>query len=111
MSQELEEPKAYFMRGKEVCETLGLTPAARDKAIREGLFPRPFRIGVRAKAWKREEIQRLRERNQALEAEVSDLKQGSEAIEERARSELGMIKENEVFIRVTPRVPAPAEAP
>lgn len=58
MSQELEEPKAYFMRGKEVCETLGLTPAARDKAIREGLFPRPFRIGVRAKAWKREEIQR-----------------------------------------------------
>ncbi|MGB1879538.1 MAG: cell division protein FtsB [Gammaproteobacteria bacterium] len=59
----------------------------------------------------REEIQRLRERNQALEAEVSDLKQGSEAIEERARSELGMIKENEVFIRVTPRVPAPAEAP
>jgi len=58
MTEELEEPKAYFMRGKEVCETLGLTPAARDKAIREGLFPRPFRIGVRAKAWKREEIDR-----------------------------------------------------
>lgn len=56
MSNVLEEPKAYFMRGKEVCQFIGMTPAARDKAIREGLFPRPFRIGVRAKAWKREEI-------------------------------------------------------
>ena len=44
--------------------------------------------------------QRLRERNETLQAEVSDLKQGREAIEERARSELGMIAPNETFIRV-----------
>lgn len=42
----------------------------------------------------------LRERNQALIAEVDDLKQGLDAIEERARSELGMIKKNETFYQV-----------
>jgi cell division protein FtsB len=41
----------------------------------------------------------LRERNEALEAEVRDLKQGSAAIEERARSELGMTKEGEIFFQ------------
>jgi len=41
-----------------------------------------------------------RERNAALEAEVMDLKQGTEAIEERARQDLGMIKEGEVFVQV-----------
>jgi cell division protein FtsB len=40
------------------------------------------------------------ERNQALEGEVKDLKQGSEAIEERARSELGMVKDDETFFQV-----------
>jgi cell division protein FtsB len=44
--------------------------------------------------------ERLRGRNQALEAEVRDLKQGLEAIEERARSELGMIKQDEVFFQI-----------
>ena len=39
----------------------------------------------------------LKERNAALDAEVRDLKQGVAAIEERARSELGMIKDGEVF--------------
>ena len=42
-------------------------------------------------------------RNAALAAEVRDLKQGSEAVEERARSELGMIREGEVFYHVVPR--------
>jgi len=42
----------------------------------------------------------LRERNQALAAEVQDLKQGTEAVEERARSELGMIKQGEIFYQV-----------
>ena len=42
----------------------------------------------------------LRERNAALEAEVKDLKQGLEAIEERARSELGMIKKGETFYQI-----------
>ena len=48
----------------------------------------------------REENQQLRERNQALEAEVQDLKQGLGAIEERAREELGMIKEGETFYQI-----------
>ena len=42
----------------------------------------------------------LQERHQALEGEVKDLKQGLEAIEERARSELGMIKKDETFYQV-----------
>lgn len=49
----------------------------------------------------KEEIARLRERNRALSAEVMDLKQGLEAIEERARSEMGKIKSGEVFFRMT----------
>ncbi|MBI3229929.1 MAG: cell division protein FtsB [Burkholderiales bacterium] len=42
----------------------------------------------------------LKARNDKLESEVSDLKQGSGAVEERARYELGMIKDDEVFIQV-----------
>jgi cell division protein FtsB len=38
-----------------------------------------------------------------LQAEVEDLRQGLEAIEERARSELGLIKEDEEFYQVVPR--------
>ncbi|SEO41399.1 cell division protein FtsB [Nitrosovibrio sp. Nv6] len=45
--------------------------------------------------------QKLKSRNAALDAEVRDLKQGYEAIEERARSELGMIREDEVFFHIT----------
>ena len=42
----------------------------------------------------------LRQRNDALAAEVQDLKSGEAAVEERARSELGMIKPGETFYRV-----------
>jgi cell division protein FtsB len=44
--------------------------------------------------------ERLEVRNAALAAEVKDLKQGSDAIEERARYELGMVKNDEVFFQV-----------
>jgi len=56
----------------------------------------------------------LKTRNAALDAEVRDLKTGLEAIEERARSELGMIKQNEVFFQLPPAEPSassPAKAP
>jgi cell division protein FtsB len=43
---------------------------------------------------------RLKARNDALDAEVRDLKQGLDAIEERARLELGMIRKDEVFYQV-----------
>ncbi len=42
----------------------------------------------------------LEKRNQRLRAEVIDLKQGTAALEERARSQLGMIKENETFYQI-----------
>lgn len=46
------------------------------------------------------ENSKLQERNLALEAEVIDLKRGLEAVEERARSELGMIKKGETFVQI-----------
>ena len=49
------------------------------------------------------EIERLRQRNQIMQAELVDLKDGLAAVEEIARSELGMIKEGETFYRVIRR--------
>ena len=46
------------------------------------------------------QVDQLKERNQALDAEVQDLKKGMDAIEERARSELGMIGKDEVYYQV-----------
>ncbi len=48
----------------------------------------------------RAELERLEARNLALAAEVEDLRTGFEAIEDRARSELGMIQRGEVFLQV-----------
>jgi cell division protein FtsB len=45
---------------------------------------------------------KLRQRNAALEADVRDLKAGFEAIEERARAELGMVRGDEVFFQLQP---------
>ena len=44
--------------------------------------------------------QKLSARNASMDADVRDLKQGYEAIEERARSELGMVKRDEIFFQV-----------
>ncbi len=54
----------------------------------------------------------LRARNDALDAEVRDLKQGYDAIEERARYELGMIKQDEIFFQIVDKShdKAPAKA-
>jgi cell division protein FtsB len=48
----------------------------------------------------RQENRILSERNQVLGAEVRDLKSGLDALEERARSELGMIKKDETFFQI-----------
>ncbi|HZV64373.1 MAG TPA: cell division protein FtsB [Telluria sp.] len=61
----------------------------------------------------------LKARNAKLESEVRDLKDGTGAVEERARYELGMIKQNEIFVQVLgangkpapPAAPAPSPAP
>ena len=55
-----------------------------------------------------QENELLAQRNRELQAEVEDLRQGLEAIEERARSELGLIKENEEFYQVVP-APEPGQ--
>jgi len=54
--------------------------------------------------------ERLSARNRQLAAEVRDLKQGYSALEERARSDLGMVAKNETFFQVGP-VEAPLIAP
>jgi cell division protein FtsB len=55
----------------------------------------------------KEQNDKLKRRNGALDAEVRDLKQGFEAAEERARSELGMVRSDEIFFQV---IPAPDAA-
>jgi cell division protein FtsB len=57
-----------------------------------------------------EELERLAMRNRELQAEVDDLRTGLDALEERARVELGMIKPGEIFLQVIER-PEPAKAP
>ena len=62
----------------------------------------------------KEVTQKLKGRNASLDADVRDLKQGYEAIEERARSELGMVKRDEIFFQVleeNKQVPKPNENP
>ena len=49
--------------------------------------------------------QQTQTRNAVMDAEVRDLKQGTEAIEERARNELGMVKQDEVFFQIVGDLP------
>jgi cell division protein FtsB len=53
----------------------------------------------------------LEERNEQLAAEVKDLKEGLDAVEERARSDLGMVGTNETFYQVVTPPPADHETP
>ena len=64
----------------------------------------------RAVATQRSENDQLVERNRQLAAEVRDLKTGMGALEERARSDLGMIANHETFYQVVPSRPAAAPA-
>jgi len=66
----------------------------------QGSLPDLWRL-KRAVEAQQAENQGLEERNTSLAAEVQDLKSGLEAIEERARSELGMIRDGETFYQVT----------
>jgi len=51
-------------------------------------------------ASQKQTIEALKARNAALSAEVVDLKSGTHAIEEKARAEQGMLKEDEIFVRI-----------
>jgi cell division protein FtsB len=63
-----------------------------------------------AVALQQTEDSQLAERNRQLAAEVRDLKTGMDALEERARSDLGMIARNETFYQVVPTRPAAASS-
>jgi cell division protein FtsB len=58
-----------------------------------------------------DENDKLALRNQALAADVSDLKHGEQAVEARARAELGLIKPGETFYQVVPKSAASAADP
>ena len=51
----------------------------------------------------REQIDAAKGRNEQVQAEVRDLREGLEMVEEKARAELGMVKRDEIYIQVTPR--------
>ncbi|MBI2993634.1 MAG: cell division protein FtsB [Gammaproteobacteria bacterium] len=72
-----------------------------------GSLPEVWRL-EQIRDGQREENKRLGERNQSLAAEVIDLKEGMEAVEERARSEMGMIAQGETFYQIieVPHEPA-----
>lgn len=65
----------------------------------KGSWLRVWEVDQQIRA-QREINRKLQTRNAALDAEVRDLKQGLEAIEERARSELGMIRQDEMFFQL-----------
>ena len=67
----------------------------------EGGYRDVKRLAIRVEEQAREN-ELLAQRNRELQAEVEDLRQGLQAVEERARSELGMVKENEEFYQVVP---------
>jgi cell division protein FtsB len=79
-------------------------------------YPLWFGKGGWLKVWQhedqlanaREANGKLEVRNTGLDAEVRDLKQGYEAIEERARFELGLVKDGEVFVQLPESRPAAA---
>jgi cell division protein FtsB len=74
----------------------------------EGGYSDVKRLAVRVEEQAREN-EALAQRNRELQAEVEDLRQGLHAVEERARSELGMVKENEQFYQVIPGDPEAAK--
>ena len=70
----------------------------------KGSWLRVWEVDQQIRA-QRDTNRRLQARNSALEAEVRDLKVGQEAIEERARSELGMVRQDEIFFQVLESAP------
>jgi cell division protein FtsB len=83
-------------------------------AIIVGLqYPLWFGKGSWLKVWEynqqlgqyEEATQKLEQRNAVLDAEIRDLRQGYDAIEERARFELGMVRQGELFVSTVTREP------
>ena len=67
--------------------------------IGDGNVPDVIQLGNQVETQRSENL-RLRERNDVLGAEVRDLQQGLDAIEEHAREDLGMVKDGETFYQI-----------
>ena len=77
----------------------------------KGGVPRTIELSGRLQA-QRTANDAARQRNEQLGAEVRDLKEGLEMVEEKARYELGMIRPNEIYVQIsTPRPATPAPPP
>lgn len=61
-----------FLRKREVCDLYGLKPARVDRMVRLGLFPRPFLIGVKAKAFDSRECEAWLAERSAARADYID---------------------------------------
>ena len=78
--------------------------------LQEGGVPEILQLEKEVAALE-EQVSVLRERNASLDAEVRDLKKGLDAIEERARNEMGMIGQDEVYYQVVERPGPDREGP
>ena len=76
--------------------------------VGEGSLPEVWKLEDELAKQQQENLA-LQARNQRLAAEVEDLKKGLDAVEEYARDELGMIKDNEVFYQIINQVLEPVE--
>lgn len=73
-----------------------------DLWMGRGSLPQVWKL-QRDLAGQQQTNERARERNARVTAEVTDLKEGLEMVEDKARSELGMIKPDEVLVQVSKR--------
>ena len=73
-----------------------------DLWLGRGSLPQVWKL-QRDLAAQQQTNERARERNARVTAEVTDLKEGLEMVEDKARSELGMIKPDEVLVQVSKR--------
>lgn len=76
----------------------------------KGSWIKVWELDRQVEAQKKLNLQ-TKSRNAMLDAEVRDLKQGTEAIEERARTDLGMVKQGEVFYQLVEEQPTLAALP
>ena len=76
----------------------------------KGSVPRVMRLRTELEAQQKANATALA-RNQQLAAEVRDLQEGLEMVEEKARTELGMVKPDEIYVQMTSQLPQLSPAP
>lgn len=76
----------------------------------KGGVPRVMSLRTQVEAQQRANAQ-AQARNEQLAAEVRDLQEGLEMVEEKARTELGMVKPDEIYVQLTAKTPNPLTPP